>query len=308
MPNQPLGPTGLLAQSMTLPAGSQSMAMGGNKLKSQGMDGRKKAAAAQVLEYLIVGAGAGGGGAGYDLTAGGGGGGGQVASGSLVPAIGAYTVTIGTGGVGGVNYTGNGSDGTLSSALGVSAPGGTKGFAWRSGGFSGTPWGGDSTFAGGIANTTQGTQAGGGGGGAASVGNNVTGAVGGGIGAPAGGDYGGDGGLGVSSDLSGSAQTYGGGGGGGGRLAGGTGKGGGGNGGTGPIGAGVNGAANRGAGGGGGTYSGVVGSTTGGNGSDGIAIFRYPTGAFVFTGGTITQAGGYTIHTFTSNGTFTRTA
>jgi len=42
MPVQPLGPTGLLAQSLTLPAGSQSMAMGGMGLRAQGMDGRKK--------------------------------------------------------------------------------------------------------------------------------------------------------------------------------------------------------------------------------------------------------------------------
>ena len=42
MPAQPLGPTGLLAQSLTLPAGSQSMAMGGMGLRAQGMDGRKK--------------------------------------------------------------------------------------------------------------------------------------------------------------------------------------------------------------------------------------------------------------------------
>jgi hypothetical protein len=283
------------------------MAMGGMGLRAQGMDGRKKSAG-RLLEYLIVGGGGGGGGAGYDLTAGGGGGGGQVAVGSLVPAIGSYTVTIGTGGIGGTNYTGNGADGTLSSAFGVSAPGGTKGFAWRSGGSPGTPWGGDSTFVGGQATTPQGGQAGGGGGGAASVGNNVTGAPGGGTGLPTGVDYGGDGGLGVSSDLSGSAQTYGGGGGGGGRLAGGAGRGGGGNGGTGPIGAGANAATNRGGGGGGGTYSGVVGVTTGGNGADGVAIFRYPTGAFVCTGGTITQAGGFTIHTFTTGGTFTRTA
>jgi hypothetical protein len=277
-------------------------------VRAQGMDGRKKVRA-QALEYLIVGAGAGGGGAGYDRTAGGGGGGGQVAVGSLVPAIGSYTVTIGTGGIGGTNYNGDGADGTLSSALGVSAPGGTKGFAWRSGGGAGTPWGGDSAFVGGIANTTQGTQAGGGGGGAARVGNNVTGAVGGGTGTPAGGDYGGNGGLGVSSDLSGSAQTYGGGGGGGGRLAGGTGNSGGGNGGTGSVGSGSNGSTNTGGGGGGGEYaSASPGSTTGGNGSDGIAIFRYPTGAFVCTGGTITQAGGFTIHTFTTGGTFMRTA
>ena len=42
MPTNPLGPTGLLAQSMTLPAGSQSMAMGGMRMQAQGMDGRKK--------------------------------------------------------------------------------------------------------------------------------------------------------------------------------------------------------------------------------------------------------------------------
>ena len=42
MPAQPLGPTGLLAQSLTLPAGSQSMARGGMRMQAQGMDGRKK--------------------------------------------------------------------------------------------------------------------------------------------------------------------------------------------------------------------------------------------------------------------------
>jgi len=34
-------------------------------------------------------------------------------------------------------------------------------------------------------------------------------------------------------------------------------------------------------------------------------VFRYPAGAFNCTGGDITQAGGFTIHTFTSSGTFT---
>ena len=42
MPTQPLGPTGLLAQSLTLPAGSQSMARGGMRMQAQGMDGRKQ--------------------------------------------------------------------------------------------------------------------------------------------------------------------------------------------------------------------------------------------------------------------------
>lgn len=49
MPAQPLGPTGLLAQSMTLPAGSQSMSMGGMGLRAQGVDGRKKGGAGNWL-------------------------------------------------------------------------------------------------------------------------------------------------------------------------------------------------------------------------------------------------------------------
>jgi hypothetical protein len=52
MPAQPLGPTGLLAQSMTLPAGSQSMAMGGMRMQAQGMDGRKKGAGSHWLAIL----------------------------------------------------------------------------------------------------------------------------------------------------------------------------------------------------------------------------------------------------------------
>jgi hypothetical protein len=42
----------------------------------------------------------------------------------------------------------------------------------------------------------------------------------------------------------------------------------------------------------------------GGAGSSGIVILRYP-GAQKGTGGTVTSAGGYTYHTFTSSGTFT---
>ena len=52
MPNQPLGPTGLLAQSMTLPAGSQSMAMGGMGVRAQGMDGRKPGVSRNWLAIL----------------------------------------------------------------------------------------------------------------------------------------------------------------------------------------------------------------------------------------------------------------
>jgi hypothetical protein len=52
MPVQPLGPTGLLAQSLTLPAGSQSMAMGGMGLRAQGMDGRKKGMGSHWLSII----------------------------------------------------------------------------------------------------------------------------------------------------------------------------------------------------------------------------------------------------------------
>lgn len=47
------------------------------------------------------------------------------------------------------------------------------------------------------------------------------------------------------------------------------------------------------------------GSVTGENG---CVIIRYLTGTITATGGTITTSGGYTIHTFTSNGTWQRTA
>jgi hypothetical protein len=56
---------------------------------------------------------------------------------------------------------------------------------------------------------------------------------------------------------------------------------------------------NTGGGGGGGGSNNGGGST----GGSGVVIVRYP-GTPVATGGTITQSGGYTIHTFTSSGTF----
>ena len=42
------------------------------------------------------------------------------------------------------------------------------------------------------------------------------------------------------------------------------------------------------------------------SGSNGIVIIRYQSSTNLATGGTITSSGGYKIHTFTSNGTFTR--
>jgi hypothetical protein len=59
---------------------------------------------------------------------------------------------------------------------------------------------------------------------------------------------------------------------------------------------------NTGGGGGGASHS----SSTGANGGSGIVIVRY-FGSQKATGGSITSSGGYTIHTFTSSGSFTPT-
>jgi hypothetical protein len=138
---------------------------------------------------------------------------------------------------------------------------------------------------------------------------------------------GGNGGDGVQSSISGTSYYWGGGGGGASWDAtsagsGGAGGGGGGScyggytpgsgdtnginaGGSGAAGTnsnGGNGGANTGGGGGGGTHA----YSVGGNGGSGIVIIRYY-GSQKATGGTITSSGGYTVHTFTSSGTFTPT-
>jgi Glycine-rich domain len=61
-----------------------------------------------------------------------------------------------------------------------------------------------------------------------------------------------------------------------------------------------------GSGGGGGDHA--TGGTTGGLGAAGIVIIRYLGLVPRATGGSITNDGTYTIHTFTSNGTFTATS
>jgi hypothetical protein len=63
---------------------------------------------------------------------------------------------------------------------------------------------------------------------------------------------------------------------------------------------GVDATVNTGSGGGGGPNA---AGPKGGNGASGVVIVRYA-GAQLGSGGTVTSAGGYTIHTFTSSGTF----
>jgi hypothetical protein len=60
--------------------------------------------------------------------------------------------------------------------------------------------------------------------------------------------------------------------------------------------------ANTGGGGGGGSHYNVT--NKGGEGGSGIVVIRYA-GAQKATGGTITTVGNYTVHTFTTSGTFT---
>jgi hypothetical protein len=66
----------------------------------------------------------------------------------------------------------------------------------------------------------------------------------------------------------------------------------------------VAGTANTGGGGGGGYVGSPTADSNGKSGGSGVVIIRYA-GAQQGTGGTVTSAGGYTYHTFTSSGTYT---
>lgn len=252
------------------------------------------------INYLVV---AGGGGGGFYLGGGGGAGGMLTGSGSLSSGT-AYTITVGSGGAGSVSGSTTGTNGNNSLISGiVTAVGGGGGGSFNtaaagaSGGSGGGAVYGNFTnaagtsgqgSAGGQGNAGSSAASGGGGGGASAVGQN----------APVGG--GGAGGAGNSSSISGTSLSYAGGGGGGSNTgfggAGGTGGGGAGGVGSGP--AGSNGSTNTGGGAGGGSSTG-----NGGSGGSGIVIISY-LGSQRGTGGTVTTSGGYTIHTFTSSGTY----
>ena len=281
------------------------------------------------IEYLVI-AGGGGGGSNftaYDAGGGGGGaggyrssvqgessgGGGNAETVLTVSSPGVYTVTIGAGGAGAVlNAGGKGSNGS-NSVFGsiTSAGGGGGGSAGAAptgsdfaAGASGGSGGGSTTYSNGTKSGGSGTANQGYNGGA-SVLPDYAGAGGGGagaVGASNSGAAGGFGGNGVSSAINGTATTRAGGGGGGYRSGSGSngGTGGGGAGGAMPGGNGTAGTQNTGGGGGG-----ASGSTSNGAlGGSGIVIIRYA-GVQRGSGGTITSAGGYTIHTFTSSGTYT---
>ncbi len=249
------------------------------------------AALDNMARQQVVGGGAGGGGG--NLT-GGGGAGGEVLEATTSFVVGSYPVVVGAAGPGGTN----GTDGSDSTFNGVTAKGGSHGSDAATPGGNGTNGGGGGEGASGGTGTNQPggdgtTNAGGGGAGNSQAGQAATSG------------NGGNGGLGTASDITGTSETCGDGGGGAGLAAGGTG--GSGTGGTGAAGVGTGGAAspaNRGSGGGGGRFG-----LPGGPGSDGRVVIRYRTGLMVATGGTITTTvDGYTVHVFTSSGTFVVTA
>jgi mucin-19 len=240
-------------------------------------------------EYLIV---AGGGGScnafinNGGARSGGGGAGGYVESSSTVNLGQSLTIVVGGGGAANSagGDAGNGGNGGSSEITGVASAtgGGGSGRQSRSGSAGGSGGGGgaDGEAPGGAGTAGQGFAGGagangnsaGGGGGASQVGNS-TGQ--------------GNGGNGKTWF---DGVTRGGGGGGGVDRAGGSGGGGS---------AYNNGVINTGGGAGG-----VQGNTSAFNGGSGIVVLRY-SGTPRGTGGTITQSGGYTYHTFTSSGTFT---
>ena len=253
-------------------------------------------AAASFFEYLVVGGG-GAGGYGNSNEGGGGGGAGGYLTGTLSSTSGTtYTITVGAGGTGVNSMSSPGGNGGNSSIAGqgittVTALGGGGGGGCSTSGATGASGGGgsgcgtDRAGASGTAgqgndggkgrwiNNSPGQGNGGGGGGSSSAGargqDRTRGTLGGG-------------GAGTSNDISGSSVTY---------AAGGDG----GPGGPGGTFVASNETGNTGNGGDGGT------NRIGGNGAKGIVILRY-LGNAIATGGTITQNGGYTIHSFTETG------
>lgn len=262
-----------------------------------------------TVNYLVV-AGGGGGGAGFSGTTGGGGGGGAGAmrTGTLSVSATSYPITIGSGGAGGlVSLGSNGSNSVFSSITSLGGGAGANGTSpvanANNGGSGGGGSGEQSTGGVGTAGTgttgghnggtgqASATASGGGGGGANAVGGNGSTTVG------------GVGGAGTASSITGVSVTYAGGGGGGScgtRGLGGVG--GGGNGGDTAIGG--DGTSNTG-GGGGGASDNSSALNQGGTGGSGIIVISYTTGSMYATGGSITQSGGNTIHTFIASDNFT---
>jgi len=266
---------------------------------------RQPADAPYNIEYLVVAGGASGG----EGHGGGGGAGGYLDSTLYVAPLTAYTVTIGAGGAQkatGANANGNsGNNSVFASATataggyggGYSQGGGSGGSGGGAGGY-GNPGGSGTSGQGNSGGNSSGVVngTGGGGGGATAAGNVGT------TGSPYG--QGGAGGAGINWKSLGTFYAGGGGAGSDNARAGGLGGSSIGGQGAGNQGDATAGTVNRGAGGGGGGAGGSGSFRYGAAGGSGIVIIRY-LGAQRGTGGTVTSSGGYTIHTFTTSGTYT---
>jgi hypothetical protein len=272
-----------------------------------------------AVDYLLVGGGgAGGGSPSTNMTGAGGGAGGYIAGSTTVVGNTTATISIGAGGTITTNDRGNSGGSTSAfslTAVGGGGGGGGVGANGTAPGLSGGSGGGAAGWYSGVVSGGSGTSGQGNSGGAGGV---VNGAgAGGGAGAVGQGGnasgVGGNGGVGLNWQ---SLGTYYAGGGGGGAFNGasaaaggsaGTGGGGAGQGTTGTsLIAGAAGTANTGGGGGGaGAYNpGCPTNRDGYNGGSGVVVIRY-SGSQKGTGGTVTSAGGYTYHTFTTSSTFT---
>lgn len=247
--------------------------------------------------YLVVaGGGSGGQQLGSSTYASAGGGAGGLLTGTTTLVSGTlYSFTVGAGGTTPAN-------GGNSTGFGVTAIGGgvgvPAGVASKNGGSGGG--GGDGVGSG---DTTGGTgTAGQGNNGGNSSGAQGASAGGGGAGAAGSGTQGG---VGVSSSVTGSAVFYAGGGSGttGGVVAGGNGGGGTG----GPFASSTAGTANRG-GGGGGSYGGSGATQAGKNGGSGVVILSIPTASYTGTttgSPTVTTSGSNTVLQFNASGSYT---
>ncbi len=244
------------------------------------------------VKALVV-AGGGSGGQASMYYSGGGGAGGVLYHTSHSVTAQAYSITVGSGG----NSWSNGGNSVFSSLTAVGGGrGGSLSAGSKHGNSGGSGGGGSADGSGGSGTSGQGYAGGGswlnsgGGGGATGAGQT------GGSSAPAS-----NGGPGFTTDISGTSVCYAGGGGGV-RNGGSPGDGtcGGGDGSY----SGESGTSNTGGGGGGNGYSGSQ------NGGSGIVIVTYKTDGSdgvsnTSTGGTVSTSGAYTIHKFTSSGTFT---
>ena len=271
------------------------------------------------VQYLVIAGGGGGGSADQNTSgnaAGGGAGGFRTGMSTVIPGT-AITVTIGNGGNGGAVLTSNagtngqnsifgaitsiGGGGGASCEQPAQGSGGSGGGASACGNVIGATGTSGQGYSGGNSNSAAGGSYGGGGGGGAD-----------GPGGSGSSSKQGDGGPGKLSTISGISIYYAGGGGAGGTnenpVGGSGGQGGGGNGGwrvgQGYRPAGTPGTPNTGSGGGGGGTTDSA-SHGGGAGGSGVVIIRYPGPQKATGGNTITQVNGYTIHTFTTSGTFT---